>query len=87
MILGGWPGDKRYLTQRVPHGVWYVTVDVPRSYQAALGRKRFTTYRRSVGVDDVTPGQRRSKVAFHSFRRWFVTSAKLLASLRPSLPE
>lgn len=40
MILGGWPGDKRYLTQRVPHGVWYVTVDVPRSYQAALGRKR-----------------------------------------------
>lgn len=40
MILGGWPGDKRYLTQRVPHGVWYVTVDVPRPYQAALGRKR-----------------------------------------------
>lgn len=40
IILGGWPGDKRYLTQKVPHGVWYVTVDVPRPYQAALGRKR-----------------------------------------------
>jgi integrase len=40
MILGGWPGDKRYLTQKVAHGVWYVSVDVPRPYQAALGRKR-----------------------------------------------
>ncbi|MCZ8351239.1 MAG: hypothetical protein O9352_15110, partial [Rhizobium sp.] len=40
VILGGWPGDKRYLTQKVQHGVWYVTVDVPRPYQAALGRKR-----------------------------------------------
>ena len=40
VILGGWPGDKRYLTQKVQHGVWYVTVDVPRPYQTALGRKR-----------------------------------------------
>jgi len=33
--------------------------------------KRFATYRRSVGVDDKREGARRSKVNFHSFRRWF----------------
>lgn len=54
MILGGWPGDKRYLTQRVPHGVWYVTVDVPRPYQAALGRKRII---RSLKTRDLKTAQ------------------------------
>ncbi|MFH8566824.1 hypothetical protein ACH4EA_39095, partial [Streptomyces sp. NPDC017988] len=34
------------------------------------------TYRRSVGVDHVVPGQRRSLVNFHSFRRWFITKAE-----------
>lgn len=36
----------------------------------------FTEYRRSVGVDDVIPGHRRSRVNFHSFRRWFITKAE-----------
>lgn len=54
MILGGWPGDKRYLTQKVAHGVWYVTVDVPRPYQAVLGRKRLL---RSLKTRDLKTAQ------------------------------
>jgi integrase len=38
--------------------------------------KAFVRYRRSVGVDDVVPGKRRSRVTFHSFRRWFITQAE-----------
>ncbi|MFL9824699.1 tyrosine-type recombinase/integrase [Rhodoplanes sp. SY1] len=38
--------------------------------------KRFYTYRRSLKVDDHRPGARRSKVNFHSFRRWFATKAE-----------
>lgn len=44
---------------------------VERSFRAS---KHFTTYRRSIGVDDLVPGKRRSRVNFHSFRRWFVTT-------------
>lgn len=33
--------------------------------------KQFAAYRRKVGVDDSREGARRSKVNFHSFRRWF----------------
>ncbi|WP_144765882.1 tyrosine-type recombinase/integrase [Methylobacterium dankookense] len=39
-----------------------------RSFKAS---NRFTEYRRSVGVDEVVAGKRRSLVNFHSFRRWF----------------
>lgn len=38
--------------------------------------KRFAYYRKKVGVDDKRPGARRSKVNFHSFRRWFATKAE-----------
>lgn len=38
--------------------------------------KRFTRYRKRVGVDEVIPGKRRSLVNFHSFRRWFITKAE-----------
>lgn len=38
--------------------------------------KRFAYYRKRVGVDDKRPGARRSKVNFHSFRRWFATKAE-----------
>lgn len=41
-----------------------------RSFKAS---NHFTTYRRSVGVDDILPGRRRSLVNFHSFRRWFIS--------------
>ncbi|MBO6508399.1 MAG: tyrosine-type recombinase/integrase [Roseibium sp.] len=44
-----------------------------RSFKAS---NQFTTYRRSVGVDQVIPGKRRSLVDFHSFRRWFITKAE-----------
>jgi integrase len=36
----------------------------------------FGDYRRRVGVDDHVPGNRRSRVNFHSFRRWWITSAE-----------
>jgi integrase len=38
--------------------------------------KRFGYMRKRVGVDDKRPGARRSKVNFHSFRRWFATKAE-----------
>jgi integrase len=44
-----------------------------RSFKAS---NQFTDYRRSVGVDHVIPGKRRSLVNFHSFRRWFITKAE-----------
>jgi integrase len=37
--------------------------------------KRFATYRRTCGVDAKIDGHRRSKVNFHSFRRWAITKA------------
>lgn len=38
--------------------------------------KRFAYYRRKLGIDDRRLGARRSKVNFHSFRRWFATKAE-----------
>lgn len=38
--------------------------------------KRFAYYRKKLDVDDKRPGARRSKVNFHSFRRWFATKAE-----------
>jgi integrase len=38
--------------------------------------KRFATYRRRMGVDDRRERARRSKVNFHSFRRWFATKSE-----------
>jgi hypothetical protein len=36
----------------------------------------FGDYRRGVGVDDLVPGNRRSRVNFHSYRRWWITKAE-----------
>lgn len=44
-----------------------------RSFRAA---NQFVTYRRSVGVEELVEGKRRSLVNFHSFRRWFITKAE-----------
>lgn len=44
-----------------------------RSFKAS---NQFTQYRRDRGVDDVVSGNRRSRVNFHSFRRWFITRAE-----------
>jgi len=38
--------------------------------------KRFVTYRRGLGIEDKIPGEKRSRVDFHSFRRWFATKAE-----------
>jgi integrase len=37
--------------------------------------KRFQTYRISCDVDELLEGHRRSRVNFHSWRRWFITKA------------
>ena len=37
--------------------------------------KAFTYYRRKQGVTDPVEGNRRDRVNFHSFRRWFITKA------------
>ncbi|MGU3422532.1 tyrosine-type recombinase/integrase [Methylobacterium sp. D54C] len=41
--------------------------------------KRFTVYRRAIGVDDQVEGKRRSLVNFHSWRRWFITKMERAA--------
>jgi integrase len=56
-----WPAPKKADSQR------------EKSFKAS---NAFTAYRRSVGVDEVVPGQRRSLVVFHSFRKWFITKAE-----------
>lgn len=38
--------------------------------------KQFTRYRRAIGVDEVAEGQRRARINFHSWRRWFATKAE-----------
>lgn len=38
--------------------------------------KRFGRYRKGLGVDERAEGQRQSAVDFHSFRRWFITTAE-----------
>ncbi|WP_293676817.1 tyrosine-type recombinase/integrase [uncultured Phenylobacterium sp.] len=57
----------------------YLFHDLPKSAGKGRGRhekmgERYTAYRRSVGVVDVREDGR-SRVDFHSFRRWFVTEA------------
>ncbi|ACK84895.1 tyrosine-type recombinase/integrase [Methylorubrum extorquens] len=60
-VFPEWPAPKKEGSQR------------ERSFKAS---NQFTDYRRTVGVDHVVPGQRRSLVNFHSFRRWFITKAE-----------
>jgi integrase len=38
--------------------------------------KAFTRYRRAMGVDERAVGARQSNVDFHSFRRWFIKTAR-----------
>jgi integrase len=38
--------------------------------------KRFGRYRRALGVHETADGARHSRVDFHSWRRWFVTTAR-----------
>ncbi len=37
--------------------------------------KRFVAIRRQLGVDEMLPGRRQSRIDFHSFRRWFIRKA------------
>ena len=44
-----------------------------RSFKAS---NHFTVYRKTVGVHELLDGKRRSRVNFHSFRRWFIQQAR-----------
>jgi integrase len=61
------PGD--YLIEGPDATVW----DGSRSFAAG---KRFGKYRQRCGVHDKPDGRRRSRVNFHSWRRWFATKAE-----------
>jgi integrase len=39
--------------------------------------KRFGRYRQQIGVHGTIEGRRQSRVDFHSFRRWFITKARV----------
>lgn len=49
--------------------------DDPRKERGQRLTKSFGTYRISVGVDDPRKSDGKSRVNFHSFRRWFITRA------------
>jgi len=44
--------------------------------RSAAVSKRFGRYRQTVGVHDRAKGKRHSRVDFHSWRRWFITTAR-----------
>jgi site-specific recombinase XerC len=46
-----------------------------RGTRSSACSKRFTTYRRKLGINDQREGKRQSLADFHSFRRWFITKA------------
>ena len=48
-------------------------LEKPGGSRSRAFTKRFGTYRRAQGVDDVVQGMRQSRVTFHSFRHWFIT--------------
>lgn len=48
----------------------------PNRERSFAASKAFTTYRRKLGVDEVIDGKRRSRVNFHSWRRWFITKSE-----------
>lgn len=49
--------------------------DDPRKERGQRLTKSFGTYRVSLGVDDPRDSDGKSRVNFHSFRRWFITRA------------
>lgn len=46
----------------------------PKRERSAPLSKRFKHYRKTLGVDDRAEGKRQSRIDFHSFRRWFITT-------------
>lgn len=56
--------------------------DNPKRERSFRASKHFTTYRRSLGVDEKLTGKRRSRINFHSWRRWFITKSE-----RADIPE
>lgn len=55
--------------------------DIPRSTgkdkdESSSASNAFTRYRRKIGVDARRTDNRRGRVNFHSFRRWFITEAE-----------
>ena len=59
----------------------YLIHELPPVPKSREGRsdpavKRFTRYRRDVGVDERPNGKARSNIDFHSFRRWFARKAQ-----------
>ncbi|MFD2251879.1 integrase [Pseudochelatococcus lubricantis] len=43
--------------------------------KGAPASQAFTRIRRKLGVDDMLPGARQSRIDFHSWRRWFIAKA------------
>lgn len=62
--------------QRRPDSDWLFAEFSAMANPGDTFGKRFRLYRETRGVDDKQEGQRRSKVNFHSTRRWFVTEAE-----------
>jgi integrase len=55
----------------------YLFPDLPGDNNRTMAiSKRFGYYRKRLGVDDTRPGAKRSKINFHSFRRWFATKVE-----------
>lgn len=69
---------KRIRNARPTDYLFHELPDPPSSRETRSdpASKRFTRYRRQVGVDERPNGKAKSNVDFHSFRRWFIKKAR-----------
>lgn len=63
---------------------WPDTPETSSRPRSAYFSKRYTKYSSDLGVRDEVEGHRRSKINFHSWRRWFITKLER-AGVRESL--
>lgn len=63
---------------------WPDTPETSSRPRSAYFSKRYTKYTSDLGVRDEMDGHRRSKINFHSWRRWFITKLER-ADVRESL--
>lgn len=74
------PIIKRRSTGKKPSD--YLFDDLPEPEEGSIrersmpASKAYTRFRRRLGIDERSEGQRQSNVDFHSWRRWFIRKAK-----------
>jgi integrase len=69
----------RRIKSKLPSDFLFEEMGGPRTgaqERGQMGTKRFITYRRRLGIEERSESQRQSNIDFHSFRRWFIQTAR-----------